>query len=189
MTWVFHSSLPVAASSATSAPSRRPRKTRPLEYATPRLLTSQQAYWSMPAGTSGEYRHFTTPVFASTANTFLGPCDEVTKSVSPITSGVDSCDRSEPSCSTHATLRFFTLPGVIWVSGLNRVLPGSPPYTVQPCAWTEAAESATMASAMRQERARVFIESLLDVENARTSRPRCSRSLRCPCPMRKTARA
>src|SRR5438093_1099891 len=118
MTRVRLPSLPVAASSATSAPSRRPTNTRPLANATPRLLTSQQAYWSMPDGTSGEYRHFTTPVLASTAKTFFGPCDEVTYIVSPITSGVDSCERSEPSWSTQATLRVFTLAGVIWVSVL-----------------------------------------------------------------------
>src|SRR5207237_7240115 len=133
MTCVFHTSLPVAASSATSAPSRRPTNTRPLANATPRLLTSQQAYWSMPDGTSGEYRHFTTPVLASTAKTFFGPCDEVTYIVSPITSGVDSCERSEPSWSTQATLRVFTLAGVIWVSVLWRVLRGSRTWPGQLC--------------------------------------------------------
>jgi hypothetical protein len=42
-TGVFHSSLPRVASSATRWPSRRPTKTLPLAYATPRLLTSQHA--------------------------------------------------------------------------------------------------------------------------------------------------
>src|SRR5437588_534947 len=78
---------------------------------------SRRRTW-LPAGTSREYRHVTMPVLASTAKTFFGPCDDVTQSVSPITSGVDSWDRSEPSWSTHATLRFFTLPGLIWVSVL-----------------------------------------------------------------------
>src|SRR5947207_12532379 len=110
----------------------------------------------MPAGTSGEYRHLTTPVLASTAKTFFGPCDDVTKSVSPITSGVDSWDRREPSWSTHATLRFFTLPGLIWVSVLSRVLPGSPPYTGEAdCAWAVTATPRTTANAMKDERARL----------------------------------
>ena len=112
-TCVFHSSWPVLASSATMCPSSRPTKILPLACATPRLLTSQHANWSMPPGTSGEYRHRTEPVLASTANTFLGPNEDVTYSVSPTRIGVDSCERTEPSCSAHATRSCCTLPVLI----------------------------------------------------------------------------
>jgi hypothetical protein len=71
----------------------------------------------------------------------------VTYSVSPTKIGVDSCERSVPSCSAHWTLRFFTLPVVTWLAVEKRVLPVSPPYTGQPCAPADDAEPRAAARA------------------------------------------
>src|SRR5439155_4265281 len=68
----------------------------------------------------------------------------------------------------------------------ERVLPGSPPYTGQPpdCAWAVTARTRTTANAMTDERAGLFIESLLDGGDSGTSLPSLFGELRGQCVMR-----
>ena len=67
------------------------------------------------------------PTRTALAKVFLGPKDDVTNSVSPTKIGVDSCERVVPNCKAHCTFNLLTLPVLIWVDVLKRVLPESPP--------------------------------------------------------------
>src|SRR5690242_12869270 len=84
-----HTTLPVAASSATNRPSSVPTKILPFHAATPRLATSQHAFTPAVPGTFGSYAQISLPVAASSANTLLHALD--TYITPSITSGVDSC--------------------------------------------------------------------------------------------------
>src|SRR5262249_28001788 len=66
-----HTSLPVAASSATSRPSRVPTNNLPWYAATPRLTVSQHAFTPVSPGTFGSYCHRSLPLAASIACTLL----------------------------------------------------------------------------------------------------------------------
>src|SRR6058998_1790060 len=108
---VFHTTLPVLASRATTLASSWPKNTSPSPNATPRFNQPQQTvliFWSMP----DQYSQRNSPVLAFSAKASSLP---VIMYMTPsLTSGVASCEYLPPCPEPfrriiHAPLRLLTL--------------------------------------------------------------------------------
>src|SRR5262249_59998625 len=90
---VFHTTLPVLASRATTLASSWPKNTFPSPNATPRFTQPQQTvliFWSMP----DQYSQRNSPVLAFTAKASSLPV--ITYMTPSLTSGVASCEYLPP---------------------------------------------------------------------------------------------